>query len=186
MNAVLEFEIEFYGPFRVATGLAAREADISVDLQNQLPATSLKGLMRDAAHIHLGLDEAIIDEVFGSTKAASPWSWTQGALVSSKRSRTRVRIDPERGIVERGALIVSEELWVAGKERGHFQIIQRLRIDEADRRDSHAAILQASAAAVHSIGSDRKRGFGWVSIAPTEVNWDNVLDQISQLEGSGP
>ena len=185
MSEPLTYRIEFHGPFRVATGTSARGADTAVDRDNPLPATSLKGVMRDAAATRLGLDAVAIDQVFGSTTSPSAWSWTPGIVASELRTRTRVRIDSESGVVEPGALIVSEELWAEGN--GSFQIIQRLRIDDPTRRDDQIAILNASAAAVHSLGADRQRGFGWVSIQPEPgpVDWDAVLERLAGLGGKG-
>ena len=179
MSKSLNFGIEFHGPFRVATGLASRGADVAVNREDPLPATSLKGLMRDAAHTRLGLPAATVDAVFGSTAEPSPWSWTRGVVASTLATRTRVRIDRDSGTVDQGALIVGEELWA--NDNGHFKIHQRLRVGDERGRDIQIAVLHASGAAVHALGADRQRGFGWVSIVPEGVDWDSVFSLLSLL-----
>lgn len=186
MSRTLHFEISFFGPFRVASGSAARGADVSVDSSDPLPATSLKGLMRDAAITRLGLEQSLVDKVFGSTAEPSPWSWTSGEVETVLRTRTRVRIDPEIGVVETGGLVVGEELW--SRSTGSFHVVQRLRIAMVDGLsvDDHTSVLQASAAAVHSMGADRQRGFGWIAIAPKPKvpDWGEVLCHLADI-GSG-
>ena len=121
MSKSLNFGIEFHGPFRVATGLASRGADVAVNREDPLPATSLKGLMRDAAHTRLGLPAATVDAVFGSTAEPSPWSWTRGVVASTLATRTRVRIDRDSGTVDQGAklyLFFFRRLFLAHNHQG--------------------------------------------------------------------
>ncbi|MFF0520682.1 RAMP superfamily CRISPR-associated protein [Actinomadura nitritigenes] len=170
----MKFEIRFHGPFRVATGAAADGLNASYDERNPLPASSLKGVMRAHAAKPLKITEALVDEVFGGRRDRSPWSWTDAEITDGTgRVRTQSRLDPVTHTVAKGALFTSGEMWPAG---ANFEIIQRDAID-ATRIDLHRAVLMAAARTITSLGSDRRRGLGWISVIP-DHHWDDHLHAL--------
>ena len=180
----IEFEVEFHGPFRVATGTAARGMDVAVDPKNPVPASSLKGVMRAAAG-QLGLPEAIIATIYGGSGSASPWAWGDAKFVTSPqlRARARVAIEDGSGVAVHGALWFSEEFWAA---RATFEVEQTSFLPPADLQ-RHALVLRASARAVGAIGSDRRRGFGWVSCkASNGAIDDGEVARLLELRSGSP
>lgn len=158
---MIDFRIDFHGPFRVATGAAAPGVDAAVDPAALLPESSLKGVMRKAAG-DLGVPSALVDEVFGTAHRASPWAWgpvqfEQPPFISR---RTRVKIDPHSGTVESGALVIAHEVWATS---AMFDLQPLAKLDEQTLR-RHVGVLVACARAVRSLGASRNRGLGWVSI----------------------
>jgi len=165
----MKFDVRFHGPFRVATGLAGRGSDVTVDPRNPLPAPSLKGLMRAAAKQILPRQERLRNEVFGTARTPSPWSWSSAVfLESTTRRRARVAIDEATGTAVPEALQFAEEVWA---ETATFSIDQQVHLGDEQRRQ-HELVLLASAHAVHSLGGNRRRGLGWVGIRGT----DPILD----------
>ncbi len=167
----MRIRIDFHGPFRVGTGEPARGSDLPVDDDEPLPATSLKGAMRAAA-TGIGIDPDLVDEVFGTPAHPSPWafdppSWSvpDGPDTTPRRHRrARIRIDDDTGVVATGALFFLEEHWSPAAE---FTIEAMDPLDEATRQ-RHLAVLRIAARAVHSLGADRNRGFGWVDLVPLD------------------
>ena len=124
---------------------------------------------------------SVIDEVYGTTTHPSPWAWT-GATPEGlcSRVRTRLAMNPETGTALKRGLVFSEELWADGAT---FEVTPLLRLPDAER-ERHELVLLASAHAVHGLGSDRRRGFGWVSIAAVEPLLDEAtLGRLGQLVG---
>ena len=173
----MEFNIEFHGPFRIGTGVASRGMDETVDVDQPLPATALKGLMRASASQLLG-DHPLVAEVYGSSEQASPWSWTSGVVRNPQlRQRARVALDPITGTAVDHALQFSEELWADGAT---FSVDQHGFVDPEAVAD-HALVLRASAAGVTSLGADRRRGFGWVSVRSADAPLDRAAaDRLGQ------
>ncbi|WP_146778715.1 RAMP superfamily CRISPR-associated protein [Actinomadura craniellae] len=170
----MRFQIHFHGPFRVATGSAADGLNASYDEENPLPASSLKGLMRAHAVRPLRLPEPLVGEVFGDRWNRTPWSWTDAEITGGVgRIRTQSRIDPRTHTVADGAMFTSGELWPAGAS---FAIVQRDAVDP-DRIELHQAVLIAAARAITALGSDRRRGLGWVSVVPDRP-WDDHLHAL--------
>jgi CRISPR/Cas system CSM-associated protein Csm3 (group 7 of RAMP superfamily) len=169
MTPRLSFELEFHGPFRIATGGAKPGIDATVDHDVPLPATALKGVARHTASTVLGLRTAVVAEVFGDERRAAPWAWgdaefPDGALVTS--TQAQVRIDPETGTVDESArgLLFAEQLWCAPGSRATVEVepIAALPPDDMARQ---AVVIIASMCAVHSLGSARRRGLGRVSVS---------------------
>ncbi|MFG1859041.1 RAMP superfamily CRISPR-associated protein [Actinomadura geliboluensis] len=170
----MKFEIRFHGPFRVATGAAADGLNATYDEHNPLPASSLKGLMRAHAVTPLKVTGALVDEVFGGRRDRSPWSWTDADIIDGAgRVRTQSRLDPVTHTVAKGAMFTSRELWPSA---ANFEIIQRDAIDPT-RIDLHRAVLMAAARAITALGSDRRRGLGWISVIP-DSPWGDHLHAL--------
>jgi len=165
----VEFEIVFHGPFRVGTGWAGRGADITVDPAAPLKASSLKGLMRASATLLLPHRRDLVEEVFGLPRQPSPWSWSGARVVAARTGRqARVEIDPVRHVAVDRALLIAEEVWAA---TATFEVFPLRRV--ADRH-AHELVLMASAHGVHSLGEDRRRGLGWVTVRANEPAFDDA------------
>ncbi|MEO5874831.1 MAG: RAMP superfamily CRISPR-associated protein [Streptosporangiaceae bacterium] len=172
----MRFQILFHGPFRVATGSAAEGLDATYAPDAPLPASSLKGLMRAHAKQQLDLDDRLVNEVFGGrTAPRCPWSWTDVEFTGNldHRIRTQARIDPETFTTTDGAMFTTGELWPTAAE---FEILQRDAVDPA-RIELHQMVLTASARAITALGSDRRRGLGWVSVLP-DLPWSDRLHEL--------
>ncbi|GAB3275263.1 hypothetical protein GCM10027589_00260 [Actinocorallia lasiicapitis] len=170
----MRFTLRFHVPFRVSTGAASDGLDTTFDPVNPLPASSLKGIMRANANTILKLDKALCDEVFGSVSGRSPWWWSDATLAeTTAATRTRLSIDPSTGTASDGALVTGAELWAA---TGWFELLDRDRIDP-ERLDLHQTVLTASALAITSLGSNRRRGLGWVSV-DAEQPWTKDQQEL--------
>lgn len=173
----LEFRVTFHAPFRVGTGTGGPGVDQTacrLDLDGRAlvaPASTVKGIMRAAA-VDLAEDllpAVLVDEVFGARGQQSPWSWsglTVPAESVTTRQRTRIEICRETGTVARDMLAVAEELVINGT--GAFTVIRPGFLPplepEAGRR--HRAVLRMAAGLVTGAGGTRRRGLGWISMAP--------------------
>lgn len=167
---MIDFTITFHGPFHVATGVPSAGIDSPTETSVPLPATSLKGLMRAEARDRLGIDDAYVDAIFGRStedRNGSPrrstsavWAWTDATVDSPKVTPyARIKVD-EHGLTERGFLRFGTEVW-ALTATFHVEPLVAL---EPEVRDRHRLVLRAAARSVSSLGGDRRRGSGWVSI----------------------
>lgn len=180
----MRFTVEFHGPFRVGTGESARGSDDAVDTNDPLPASGIKGAMRAAA-AGIGVKETLIDEVFGTAASASPWAWVAGydwqwsgqSTEPDPQQRIRIRIDEATGTVEDGGLFNVEALWPTNCA---FDIDQIGHV-AADLTELHQAVLRNAARAVHSLGADRTRGFGWVTVKSGHANNAETTDDMRLL-----
>jgi CRISPR/Cas system CSM-associated protein Csm3 (group 7 of RAMP superfamily) len=176
----MKFTIVFHGPFRVATGAASDGLDAAFDSANPLPSSSLKGLMRDQAERVLQVDPALVDEIFGSPSTPSPWWWSDAAIDfgpagrdGAARVRTQLQISQDTFTAADKALRTSGELWPS---RAEFEVRRRRAIPDGEVA-RHEAVLCASARAISALGSDRRRGLGWVSVIP-DTPWDDARHQL--------
>lgn len=157
------FDIAFHTPFRVGTGSARNGLDDSVNRDNPLPGSSLKGLMRAASREVLGAPDDLIGAVFGTERIESPWAWTDAEVdLAGVPVQARIKIDDASGTVQKDFLFIAEQIESGGAS---FEIVQRSRIG-AQELPRHEALLTLAALAVRQIGADRRRGLGWVTIAP--------------------
>ncbi|MBT8225756.1 MAG: RAMP superfamily protein [Dactylosporangium sp.] len=193
----MRFDITFLTPFRVASGRAGDGADATVDRGVPLPASSLKGVMRSAARDMLRLDPHLVNTVYGTGWSPSPWSWSDARpatetaggtgyrdMPADIRLRARIQIDPETGTARDGALAISEEVHA---DQLVFTVTRTGWIKHG--RELQERVLLASALAVTALGGDRRRGLGWVSIAPgdppwTEVDIDALVQTLTSREGA--
>ena len=160
----MRYRVIFHGPFRVGTGRPDRGLDTTVDQQDPLPASSLKGLMRNTASQLLGPDHPLVGDVFGRPGNGSPWSWASAVFDEAPAPGVRARIAiGDDGVVEDEALLRAEHLWAS---EAIFTV--DLLMSPPTRQADHELLLNASAAAVKSLGGDRNRGFGWVTVAPND------------------
>lgn len=181
MTDDLTLTIAFHGPFHVFTGSAGDAMDAVVDESNPVPPAEIKGLMRGSA-VRLGLPDGLIREVFGGEanrrSADSPWGWRCGSLLDPHSEvRASVPIDPDSGTARSGAIRMAEELWASSLEVH----IERLAWIDRSRVPDHHNLLLASALSITSLGHDRNRGFGWVSVAESGVDEARSRAQAERL-----
>jgi CRISPR/Cas system CMR subunit Cmr4 (Cas7 group RAMP superfamily) len=184
MVGVMRFTIEFHSPFRVGTGESSRGSDDAIDVNDPLPASGIKGAMRASA-TGIGIDPALVDEVFGTAANASSWSWDGGSdwkwsgedTQPQPRQQFRIRIDELSGTTEEGGLFNVEALWPTVCA---FDIDRTGHVTD-DRKSLHEAVLRTAARAIHSLGADRTRGFGWVTVTTTQPNEPAVIDDMRLL-----
>lgn len=176
----MRYTITFHGPFRVAAGAASEGLDAAYDPANPLPSSSLKGLMRSHAEKMLEIQATVVKEIFGSPQVPSPWWWSDAVVdpgppgaEAAERIRSQLQIDRATFTAADGTLRTSGELW---PESAQFEVRRRRPVPE-DRVALHEAILSASARAIVALGSDRRRGLGWVSVIPEEP-WDDAKQQL--------
>ncbi len=185
----IELEIRFNTAFRISQGYGQGEVDDVIDEENPLPATSLKGVMRDAARMVLPgrrqgdkyIDHPLVDAVFGKRgSGSSPWNFSDGKLDYTDdpreqiRVRARVAIDEQRR-ARAGALFFAEELH-ADRATATISLTQPLPPEELDK---HVALLHVAARLVDGIGADRRRGLGWVSIT---TDTDDIEVMVNRIE----
>jgi hypothetical protein len=173
---MITFSIAFHGPFHVGTGEAEEGMDRTVDRDNLLPATSLKGLMRAEAVEVLGVDPALVADIFGAPGRAGAWWWSDGQIDPIRSAETperpligrvaRIRVD-DAGLAMRGFLALGEHVWAEG---AHFTVGQ-LRELTTEVTSRHTTILRAAARSVVSLGGARRRGEGWVTIVDDQGDW---------------
>jgi hypothetical protein len=164
---VLGFTIMFHGPFRVGAAYARDGIDAAIDHDDPLPADHLKGMMRAAAASLLGSGHPRLEEVFGSARIPSPWSWSPVRVTGGSWNfdlRHRVRIDPETHTAVTDHLVLGEQ---ASPPSARFQVTRSGPLAEA-AEPGHVLLLRCAASAVHGLGAWRRRGLGWVGIAPDE------------------
>lgn len=185
MTTGLHIEITFHGPFHIATGQARDGVLATVDRLAPLPATSLKGLMRASARRLLPYRSDLVAEVFGASGRTSPWHWDNVELADPwhVQQRARIGIDPQTGAARTDFLVVGEEIWA---ESAELWITERLPLDEATRA-RHTTVLACAAAGVHGLGSDRRRGWGWVDLRPLDPPLDDgMLAALDELVDDSP
>lgn len=181
----IHLTITFHGPFRISAGHAGEGADHVIDKDNPLPATSLKGLLRDAARrvlpstIGVGEswnDHRLVNEVFGWRGGQQcPWHFSDATsretdVASRVQSRVRIRLKNNRTVVP-GAMFVAEELHI---RQASAEITQRRPLS-GEQRALHEALLHVSARLIDGLGSSRRRGLGWVSVATDATDLDAMV-----------
>ncbi|MCX5400805.1 RAMP superfamily CRISPR-associated protein [Streptomyces sp. NBC_00102] len=171
--------ITFHGPFRIATGTGRPGLDAVVDRDELVPATSLKGLMRNSAGELLPDLPQVVEAVFGSPRHACPWSW-EGARFPDAQppvvsTRARVALDGTTGAARRDHLMFGEEVWAKTAEFTVSRIGPLPRTDGPPLTvEDHLTVLACAAAGVHSLGGGRRRGLGWVACAPADPPLDEA------------
>ncbi len=173
---VLDFTVSFHSPFRVGAAYARDGVDAALDEHDPLPPDHLKGVMRAAAVSLLG-QHRVVREVFGSAQTPSPWSWSSATPVGhggqswSISRRHRVAIDPDRHSALKDHLVLGEQAW-ASAARFRISLVGMLDAAALDAaalaEGDHVLVLRCAAAGVHGLGAWRRRGLGWVGIAPDD------------------
>lgn len=165
----LTFEITFHSPFRVSTGTARAGVDATADMTDPLPATSLKGLMRASAATLLGPNTALVNEIFGSPATPSRWRWSNARPDPGgwhpAQPAARVRIDPTTHTAAPGMLATTEQ---TGACHAEFTVSPARTITTgtltADAVERDRLVLAVAGQAIRSLGANRRRGLGWVTV----------------------
>lgn len=181
MSQGLAFEIAFHGPVKVGTGRAGNGRDDTLDPDLLLPASALKGLMRAESLRLFGKPHT--DQAFGTARAPSAWHWSDADISPDPRIQVgaRVRLDAEAEAAERGGVFLTEHIW---PERATFAVTRMARLEPAEAAEQ-ADVITAAALSVHSIGADRTRGFGWVTVGRLDAVADqDFLDRVMRLAGA--
>lgn len=179
----MKFTITFHTPFHIAAGGAAEGLDRLIDTDNPLPSTGLKGVMRAAATETLHLDPAMVTAVYGHPGSPSPWWWSDASFTKPPQFRniTQVHIDDVTGTADEGFLMFGQHVWAT---TATFEIAQQLHV-ATDQLPTHGLVLKACARAVVSLGGQRRRGEGWVSIDAgswTSADTTALLDLVRVKE----
>lgn len=181
---ILDFTVSFHSAFRVGSAYARDGVGAALDRHDPLPADHLKGLMRSAARDLLGLPAATVGEVFGDYTTPSPWSWSAARPAGDDWDftfRHRVTIDPGTHSAVKDRLVLGEQAWA---DRARFQVQQAGAISRS-AEPRHVLVLRCSAAAVHGLGSWRRRGLGWIGIAPDDPVSPGDVAELLALAGAG-
>lgn len=164
----LDFTIAFHGPFHVSTGGTALGLDRTVDRDRPLPSTSIKGLIRAEAKERLRMPDAFIAEIFGAPGGiVSAWWWSDAEVVmpaNAVMESARIRVDEASETAMDGSLMFGESIWATS---ARFRVGLRRPLSEEDL-GRHSAVLRVAAASVTSLGGQRRRGEGWVTITPDQ------------------
>lgn len=158
------FTITFHTPFAVSRGESGAGFDSVVDETTPLPAGSLKGVMRAAASGLLP-SSPIVREIFGEPGESASWAWTDAEFGEAWTivGGTRIAIGDD-GIIKPGLLQFRQQVFAS---RATFDV-ERIAAVPAQRAGQHELVLRAAARAVLSLGSERRRGSGWVTITEGE------------------
>lgn len=176
MNA-LAFTATFETQVTPASGTGREGIDVAIHKHEPIGGDRIKGLMRADAARMLQLPADVLDPVFGTASSDSPWSWTTDEIGTtwSEHIRHRVAIDPETDAVELGNIASAQTTWA---KAWRFSVEQRAWIEPTDVT-WHQLVLRASASSVKHLGLWRRRGYGWLGIAPDEpVVRAEELDQL--------
>lgn len=171
--STLEFQVRFHTPFRVSTGHARPGFDAGVDAGRPLPSSSLKGVMRATALRLLEPNNEVVYEVFGSPRTECPWLWHDAVPDNGwhqARPAARIAVDSHTHAAKPDLFAVTEQI---GAETARFTIAQRHPLDEATLR-THSLVLAVAGQATRSLGADRRRGLGWVTVTCPTVELDEA------------
>ncbi|MEZ5095524.1 MAG: hypothetical protein R2731_05095 [Nocardioides sp.] len=158
---MLTFRATFHAPFAVSTGTAQGGIDATVDPDELLPASAVKGRFRAELVEQLGIPETRVAELFGDAQHPSRWRWTCPLWDSAATALTsRVKIG-EQGVAERGFLAIREVVWASAAT---WQAWPTVRAVPAEVWREDELLLRVAARSITSLGSDRLRGQGRVRI----------------------
>lgn len=185
MTVQLDFDVDFHGPFHVATGTSDLGSDRTVDRRAPLPASSLKGLMRAHAHGVLKIHDGLVEQIFGARGRSSSWAWSDASFDTFETRRAaRIRIsDGESGLVDERFLMIGEHVWASSATFS----VRQLRSMSVEDSDAQQLVLRAAALSISALGGGRRRGEGWVSIRPTGADgwtWQETV-RLMRLRGTG-
>lgn len=119
----LRFTVEFLSPFAVSTGQARDGLDTTVNLEEPLPATALKGLLKAHLRDTLGAPPAVLTRIFTSGDTLR-WVFGEGQAQVSVNAWARVKVDDEGRAAERH-LMVGEQAYAT---TGSFSISGKGRV----------------------------------------------------------
>lgn len=168
----LRFAITFHEPFAISTGTPDEGLDVTVDMDNAFPGSVVKGLLRGHAEHWLGISSPELDRIFGSGAKGCQWVFEDAKLTRATRSIwNRIEVDDD-GRSEDGSIVTGQQVWATG---GTFECEW---LGAGDPPAADVLVLRAAARDIVSVGSNRRRGFGWVSVEDdaewTAADTDNL------------
>jgi hypothetical protein len=124
----------------------------------------------------------------------SPWAWTSAVPSGGQWTfshRHRVAIDAMTHAARKDMLALGEQAWVLPHDKStppgtaRFEVHRTRQIPSADGLDGfeeadHVVLLRCAAAGVHALGAWRRRGLGWVHVAPHGAG-DVTADEVRRL-----
>lgn len=159
----VRFRIQFESPFLVSTGRAKAGYDATPDDEVPLPATAIKGLMRAQAREVLGVGEPWENLTYGAPRRPSHWAWSDARFDADPQIAPASRVSVgNRGVKRTGFLAITQVLWADSAE-----FVVALTDSRASDLAEQCVVLRASALSISSLGSNRRRGHGWVQV--TEI-----------------
>ncbi len=171
---IVDFVVEILSNWHVGTGaerldgpdptdaeLLSWPVRVAEDPVPVVPASSLKGLALDHAHLvasTFGLGDEMVEQIFGSPGRQASWYFSSARPLPSEdppecRVRRYNRVSPATGRVEEDDLFDFE---VASPAR----LATRARSQQPDPPAVETALVVASFAAVERLGARRRRGWG--------------------------
>lgn len=183
MSEPCTFTIAFHSPFRVGAAYGIDGVDLAVDLHDALPGDHLKGVMRASADQLAAarfVDPVLVGAVFGTIRTPCPWTWFGARpddLEYSVQVRNRVHVDPVTHAATKDMLVSGAQAWAM---TATFEICPLEAVEDVKR---HQALLRLAARHTQHLGSWRRRGLGWVTIAPT-VEAPSASDDLDLLMGT--
>lgn len=174
----LTFTVTFLGPFAVSTGVASDGLDTTIDHDNPLPASAIKGLLKHQLEQVFGADKRLLDRIFHANNDLR-WVFDDAKVDVSVGSWTRVKVDDD-GRAEERQLMMGEQAFA---DKATFAVEW---VGPGKAPADEVLALRAAARAVTSLGSHRRRGLGWVSITD-DLPWtaDDTELLRTWLSGTG-
>ncbi|SHJ61035.1 hypothetical protein SAMN02745244_02881 [Tessaracoccus bendigoensis DSM 12906] len=168
----LTFKVDFHGPFIVSTGSASDSLDHTVDEEEPFPSSELKGLLRAHAKTWLGIPERVVGEIFGTATANGAWIFSSVSVQKMQQIDdlapgldpsiwNRVTVDSDGRAQER-ALVSGRQVWAS---EGEFAATWD---GAGEVPTAHMLVIRAAARDIVSVGMNRRRGFGWVTVTDLE------------------
>lgn len=166
----LSFSMRTLSPALTSTGHPLDGFDVVTDVDEPLDGRTLKGLIKATCRTHLGVPDAQIDEIFGTTTATSMWSFDVGPPANSMAVHTaRVQIG-EGGTAVKDMLVLARAVDFDGLRLDLSPSPLLLDSQRSKQLQRHAIILTAATLSLRSIGSQRRRGVGWVEVTPVAAD----------------
>lgn len=174
----------FHSPFRVGAAGARHGLDLTIDPDEPLPTSHLKGLFRSTARDLLGIPDALVDAVFGSPQQPCPWAWSAVAPDGpwQRTTRHRVHLDPQTHTAVADRLVHGERCWTP---TATSTITWWGRPGRPGPTDDEVLVLRAAAAGTRHIGSWRRRGMGHVTVAVDPMLTDSEVARLAAMPDTG-
>jgi len=134
--------------------------DTTIDPENPLPSTAVKGLLKSHLRHSLRVPEEMVASIFHS-EDDQRWVFSDGRVQVKVNAWTRVQVDDDGRSAER-LLMVGEQAFA---ETGELVVTW---VGRGPAPEQEVRALRAAARCVTSLGSHRRRGLGWVSLADNE------------------
>jgi hypothetical protein len=181
--AEVRLSYRFHSPFRVGAAGPRHGLDLTVDQDEPLPTSHLKGLFRATARDLLGVPGTLVDAVFGSARWPCPWLWSPVTPTApwDHTTRHRVSLDPDTHTARADRIVHGERTWAPGATS---TILWWGQPGRAAPTDDEVLVLRAAAAGTRHLGGWRRRGLGHVTIAVDPPLTDDDVARLAALTGA--